>query len=54
MYNDFKAKNKSFWMWFNVSMMLLSLGFIVGTYFLLAELTADCGNLRFTMYVGVT
>ena len=52
-YKAFKNENKSFWMWFNLTIVLFSLMFLVGTYYVLDWNISDCGNLRLTLYTVI-
>ena len=49
-YKAFKRDNKGFWMWFNLIIVLFSVLFQVGTYYVLEWSESDCGNLRLTLY----
>ena len=52
-YKYFIRENKSFWMWFNLITVFLSLAFIIGTYFILDSNPSNCASLRFILYATI-
>ena len=52
-YEYFKKKNKKFWMWFNMLVAFFSLGFMVGTYFVLDMAEADCAMMDFMLWMTI-
>ena len=52
-YIEFKEKNKLFWLWFNLTVILLSVALFVAVHFILkinAESGISCGGLRPVLY----
>ena len=50
-YRAFIKENKSFWMWFNLIIVFVCIGFGIGTYFVLQVEEAKCGVLNMTLYI---
>ena len=48
-WNEFKKENKAFWMWFNLSVVFFSAGFMAGTGFILTE-DQGCVSLDVVLY----
>ena len=52
-YREFKAANKIFWLMFNLIVFLVSAGWLIGSYFYLAEdVSGDDCHMYMVMYVG--
>ena len=54
MYRAFIKDNKSFWMWFNLTLALFCMGSLAGTYFILEnDESSSCLELRFVLWAVV-
>lgn len=53
-YRSFKENNKSFWTWFLIMVILLSVGLAASTVYLISlENAMDCGGLLYVLYLMV-
>lgn len=52
-YRAFIRENKSFWMWFNMTIVFVSLGFGVGTYFILNIGETDCAMMNMMLWLVI-
>ena len=43
--------NRSWWPWFNIALVLLSLGFAIGTGFVLSGGEDDCGMIKMCLWI---
>ena len=50
-YLSWKKDHNSFWIKFHVGTFVFSTAFMIGTYLVLEDNDADCGGLRFNMYL---
>ena len=53
-YKVFIRENKTFWMWFNLIVAFFSVGFGVGTYFILEYANNNCGGLELVLWMVIT
>ena len=53
-YKVFIRENKAFWMWFNLIVAFFSVGFGVGTYFILEYANNNCGGLELVLWMVIT
>jgi len=52
-YRAFLRENKAFWMWFNMTVVLASIGLGIGTYFVLNSNEADCGFIQPVLWLVI-
>ena len=52
-YREFIKENKSFWMWFNMIIALCSIGFGVGTYFILDSEETSCSMMTGMLWIVI-
>uniref|UniRef100_A0A7S3N4K5 Uncharacterized protein n=1 Tax=Strombidium inclinatum TaxID=197538 RepID=A0A7S3N4K5_9SPIT len=53
-YKTFVRENKGFWMWFNLTIVLFSIGLSVGTYFIVKDPEApSCGGIKMVLWAVI-
>ena len=53
-YKVFIKENKTFWMYFNLIVTFFSVGFGIGTYFIIENAKKTCGGLELVLWMVIT